>query len=196
MGYEKDKRPETMGVQGSWNIGAYKYKAPRLMEEYVQGLKQRQIIGSLCPGCGKVVVPLRNICGRCHTKMSKRRVVSDKGTITAFTYSPPVVKGKYKVLGADPVESGLLQEGEILMPVFVQFDGSDSNVHILLQGASPEEVHIGMRVQAVWAREPQGALGDMEGVEPLKAAPPVRKPKPRKKPSKKKTAKKARAKKG
>ena len=41
----------------------------------------------------------------------------DKGTITCFTYSPPVAKGKYKVLGADPVETGLLHEGEILMPL-------------------------------------------------------------------------------
>lgn len=179
MGYLKDKRPETMGVQGSWNIGAYKYKAPRLLEEYVQSLKQRKILGSVCPGCGKVIVPLRNICGRCHTKMSKRLVVSNKGSITSFTYSPPVTKGKYKVLGADPVETGLLKEGEILIPVFVRFDGSDSNVHTLLIGSSPEAVHIGMRVQAVWAKETQGALGDLEGVEPLKESParPARKAK-------------------
>ncbi|MGW8323894.1 MAG: Zn-ribbon domain-containing OB-fold protein [Thermodesulfobacteriota bacterium] len=196
MGYEKEKGAETMGLQGSWNIGAYKYKAPRLLEEYVQALKERRLIGSVCPGCGKVIVPLRNICGRCHMKMSKRMEVSDKGTITCFTYSPPVAKGKYKVLGADPVETGLLHEGEILMPVFVRFDGSDSNVHTLLVGSSPEEVHVGMRVQAIWAKDPQGALGDLEGVEPLKAMSAVSTPKTTKKASKKKTVKKTRSKRG
>jgi uncharacterized OB-fold protein len=168
MGYLKDEFPETMGVQGHWNIGAYRYKAPRLLEEYVKGLKERRLTGSLCPGCGKVIVPLRNICGRCHLWMDKRMVVSDRGTITCFTISPPVTKGKYKILGADPVESGLLTEGEILIPVFVRFDGSDSNVNTLLIGADPEKVHMGMRVRVVWAKEPVGALSDIEGVEPVK----------------------------
>ena len=167
MGYLKDDRPETMCVEGQWNIGASKYKASRHMEEYIQGLKQKKIIGSLCRGCGKVIVPPRNLCGRCHRKMDRRRVISDKGTITCFIVSPPVKKGKFRVLGTDPVETGVLKEGEILMPVFVRFDGSDSNVNTLLIGADPKDVHIGMRVKAVWAKEPKGALSDLEGVEPL-----------------------------
>ncbi len=167
MGYLKDERPETMCVEGRWNIGAYTYKASRLMEEYVQGLKEKKLIVSLCRGCGKVILPPRNICGRCHRRMDKRTVVSDKGTITCFIVSPPIKKGKLRVLGADPVETGILKEGEILMPVFVQFDGTDSNVNTLLIGADPKEVRIGMRVRAVWAKEPKGALSDLEGVEPL-----------------------------
>ena len=75
MPYIKEERPETISVEGEWNVGAYKYKAPRLLEEYVQGLKQKKLIGSLCPGCGKVIVPLRNICGRCHRKMDERMIV-------------------------------------------------------------------------------------------------------------------------
>jgi len=167
MGYVKDERPQTMMVEGDWQVGAYRYKAPRLLEEYTQGLKQKKIIGSLCLGCGKVIVPPRNICGRCHRRQEERREVSPIGTITSFVISPPVVRGKYKLFGLDPVDTGALKEGEVMVPVFVRFDGSDSNVACLLFNADPNKVFIGMRVKAVWASELKGAMSDLDGVEPL-----------------------------
>ncbi len=167
MGYLKDERPQTMMVNGSWNVGAYKYKAPRLMEEFCQGLKQRKLVGTLCPSCGKVIVPPRNLCGRCHVRMSERRVISDWGTVTCFIVSPPVVKGKFKIFGLDPVDLGMLKEGEVIIPVFVRFDGSDSNVATVLYNCEPKDAHIGMRVKVLWAKQLQGFLSDLEGVEPL-----------------------------
>jgi len=164
---KKKKSVETMAVEGEWNVGAYKYKAPRLIPDYVLGLKERKLIGSLCRSCGKVIVPPRNICGRCHVKMDARMVVSNIGTITALVVSEPVTKGKYQVFGMDPVETGMLKDGERLMPVFVRFDGSDSNVHTLLINADPKKAHTGMRVKAVFAKKTAGALSDLEGVEPL-----------------------------
>ena len=167
MGYIKDERPETIGAEGTWNISSYNYKGSRLMEEYVEVLKQKKLIGSLCPGCGKVIVPPRNLCGRCHRKMDGRKIVSNRGTITCFIVSPPMEKGKLKVLGMDPVETGLIKEGEVIIPVFVKFDGADSNTDTILLNVDPKAVHIGMRVKVLWAKEPQGALSDFEGVEPV-----------------------------
>jgi uncharacterized OB-fold protein len=167
MAYIKDERPQTIGVEGTWILSAYHYKGSRLTEEYVKGLKKKKFIGSFCPGCAKVIVPPRNLCGRCHRIMDGRKTVSDKGTITCFVVSPPIFKGKLKVIGMDPVESGLIKDGEVVIPVFVKFDGSDSNTDTILLNADPKAVHIGMRVKAVWAKKPQGALSDFEGVEPL-----------------------------
>jgi uncharacterized OB-fold protein len=99
--------------------------------------------------------------------MDGRKTVSDKGTITCFVVSPPIFKGKLKVIGMDPVETGLIKDGEVVIPVFVKFDGSDSNTDTILLNADPKAVHIGMRIKAVWAKKPQGALSDFEGVEPL-----------------------------
>jgi uncharacterized OB-fold protein len=76
-------------------------------------------------------------------------------------------KGKLKVLGMDPVETGLIKEGEVIIPVFVKFDGADSNTDTILLNVDPKDVHIGMRVKVLWAKEPQGALSDFEGVEPV-----------------------------
>lgn len=167
MQYAKDARPQTMLVDGTWVLSAYHYKGSRLIEEYVKGFKRKKLIGSFCPGCAKVIVPPRNLCGRCHLKMDGRKTVSDKGTITCFVVSPPIQKGQLKVIGMDPVETGLIKEGEVIIPVFVKFDGADSNADTILLNANPEAVHIGMRVKVVWAKKPQGALSDFEGVEPL-----------------------------
>jgi len=167
MGYIKDERPATMMVNGTWDIGAYQYKTHGLLREFVDGLKERKLIGSLCPGCGKVIVPARKICGRCHMVQSEKMVVSNKGTITCFIVSPPMKKGSISAMGLDPIEMGLFKEGDVLIPVFVRFDGSDSNINTVLLNAEAKDVYIGMRVQAVWAPVPAGTLSDLEGVEPI-----------------------------
>ncbi|MBW1990202.1 MAG: hypothetical protein JRI97_11755 [Deltaproteobacteria bacterium] len=167
MGYIKDERPTTMMVGGSWNIGAYKYKANGLLDEYLEGLKEKKLIGSMCMGCGKVIVPPRLVCGRCHREMTERVVVSDKGTVTTFVVSPPIEKGKVKAMGMDAVELGLFTEGEVIMPAYVQFDGADCNLNLLILDADPKDVCVGMRVEAVWAENPVGALSDIEGVRPI-----------------------------
>ena len=168
MGYIKDERPATMMVEGDWQIGAYKYKAPRLLEEVAAGYKDKKLIGSLCMGCGKVIVPPRNICGRCLRKMDERIVASNWGTVTSFIVSPPAEKGKMIIFGLDAVETGAIAEGTVLIPVFVKFDGTDSNVGTELLNTDPKDAYVGLRVQAVWVDKPQGALSDLLGVEPIK----------------------------
>lgn len=169
MPYIKEQRKETISVEADWDVGgSTTWKHSTLLQEYAHGLKEKKIIGSLCPGCGKIIVPPRNICGRCHRKMDERMVVSDVGTVTCFVISAPVIKGKTKVMGMDPVEMGLVAEGERVISVYVKFDGADSNIDTELINCKPEEVRVGMRVKAVWAKEPQGKLSDLEAVEPLK----------------------------
>jgi len=168
MPYIKEERKETLSVEGEWAYGAYEYKANKLLDEFCQGLKERKLIGSLCPGCGKVIVLPRAICGRCHRKMTERTTVSDKGTVLSYIVSPPMVKGKYKMFGVDPVELGIVKEGESLIPANVRFDGSDSPFNTLILNAKPEEVNIGMRVKVVWKKELAGNLSDIEGVEPIR----------------------------
>jgi uncharacterized OB-fold protein len=167
MAYLKDVRPETKMVSGRWEFGAARYKAHGLLQEFVDALKERKLLGSLCTSCGKVIVPPRRICGRCHLPMDARQVVSNTGTVTCFLISPPVEKGKFKMFGMDPVETGILKEGETLIPVFVHFDGSDSNIALVLDKVKPEDVYVGMRVKVVWAKKTQGHLSDIEGVVPL-----------------------------
>jgi hypothetical protein len=52
-------------------------------------------------------------------------VVSDKGVITGFVLSAPMKKVT-KMLGMDPVEMGVVEEGEVLISYLVNFHGSDT----------------------------------------------------------------------
>ena len=165
---KKKKAVETMAVEGVWAAGAYKYKAPLLIQEYVDGLGEKKLIGSMCEGCGKVIVLPRNICGRCHRRMDGRMVVSNKGPVTSLVISEPVTKGKFQRFGMDPVATGMMKDGEILIPVFVRFDGSDSNVHTMLLDGDPKTADVGLRVEAVFADKPTGTLSDLVGVKVLK----------------------------
>jgi uncharacterized OB-fold protein len=94
-------------------------------------------------------------------------VVSDKGVITGFVLSAPMKKGT-KMLGMDPVERGVVEEGEVLIPRLVNFHGSDTIIQTMLLAVDPKDVKVGMRVQAVWAIDRKGQLSDLEGIEPLK----------------------------
>jgi uncharacterized OB-fold protein len=58
----------------------------------------------------------------------------------------------------------------VIVRFFVKFDGSDSNVATVLYNCDPDKVFIGMRVKVLWAKQTQGMMSDMEGVEPLEEA--------------------------
>jgi hypothetical protein len=55
----------------------------------------------------------------------------------------------------------------------VRWNGTSSTNILPLYNVKPEDVYVGMRVKALWAEEPKGALSDLVGVEP---AEPVDKP--------------------
>ena len=163
----KYKTKETIVTEGKWAVGEYEYKAWKHHEEFKEQLKQKKIVGSVCSSCGRVFVPPTYICGRCFRWIDERVVVSDKGIITGFVLSTPMKKGT-KILGMDPVEMGVVAEGEVLIPCIVKFHGSDTIVQTMLLNVDPKNVRVGMKVQAVWAKEPKGQLSDLEGVEPIK----------------------------
>lgn len=163
----KYKTTETIATEGKWAAGEYKYKAWKHHEEFKEGLKQQRIVGSICSSCGRVFVPPTYICGRCFRWVDGTIVVSDKGVITGFVLSTPMKKGT-KILGMDPVEMGVVEEEEVLIPCLVNFHGSDTIIQTMLLNVDPKDVKVGMRVQAVWAKDRKGQLSDLEGVEPRK----------------------------
>lgn len=167
MGLIKEKFEKTMQVEGEWNVGAYRYKAPEgYLDEFVRAFKEKKLIGSLCPSCGRVYLPPREICARCFTKTKEKVEVSQYGEVLAFLVSPPLEKGKVILAGIDAVQAGFLKEGEQIILAMVRFFGTSSSIVLPLVNADPSEVGLGMRVKAVWKDECKGALSDLIGVEP------------------------------
>lgn len=164
----KERFKETSRVSGDWNVGAYKWKAPKgYLDEFVAMLKEKKILGSLCKGCGRVYVPPREFCSRCFEKIEEKVIVSNYGKLLAFLVSPPLQKGKVMIAGMDVVAMGILKEGETIILGIVQFDGTSSKMVLPVLNTKPENVRVGMKVKAVFAEEPAGRLSDLVGVEPV-----------------------------
>lgn len=124
---------------------------------YLAGLKRGVILGSHCKNCRKVVVPPRTVCEWCYRPMDEYIPLDDTGTVN--TYSLCYVTWDVK----------RIKEPEI--PAVIEIDGA-SPLHgfmHLLGEVDPKEVHIGMRVQAVWKspEEREGAITDIKYFKPL-----------------------------
>lgn len=164
---EDEDREETMSVSGEWAIGAYSYKAGNYLDEFLEGLKDEKLIGSLCTSCGTVYIRPRYICGRCMKKIDRRTEVSDRGTVVSYSVTEPVEEGE-EVFGMDPVALGFVEEDERIILVCVNFDGADGTlINLILYEADPEDVYPGMRVKVLWADEKTGEMSDFKGVVPI-----------------------------
>ena len=93
-----------------------------------------KIMGTRCDGCGKTFVPPRKTCPVCFTENTKWVECGPFGTVTSFT----VVRKQQEALHHKvPVIFAL-----------VLLDGADTSLLHRLDEVSPEDVKIGMKVEA------------------------------------------------
>lgn len=115
----------------------YEFTAAGVHARFLQDLSQGRIVGTRCPECRKVYVPARGCCPRCGVEMSERVDVADRGTVTTFC----VVR----------IPSQAIQVELPYVCAHILLDGADIPFFALVQECRAEDVHIGMRVEAVWA---------------------------------------------
>jgi uncharacterized OB-fold protein len=137
-------------VKYAWSVGiAY----GRFLEE----LKNGRIIGRRCRKCERVLVPPRMFCEQCFIPTNEWVYVKDTGRINTFSIS---------YLDADA------RRIKTPIPVAViDIDGASPGIGILhkLGNVDPKQIHIGMRVRAVWKPEKQreGSVTDIKYFEPI-----------------------------
>ena len=114
----------------------YDYSAGQSASRFLRAIKEGKLLGQRCPVDGRVYFPSRGSCPQ-HAVTFGDEVVelSDKGTIVTFSI--------VRVPSANiPLELPYIT-------VNVLLDGADTILmHVL--DADLEDVHMGMRVQAVW----------------------------------------------
>jgi hypothetical protein len=158
------EKKEHMVTTGQWPLSAYRWKTERFLDRYVQGLKERKLLGLRCADCGTIYVPPMPICARCHSKLRLERdedwlPVSQQGTVITYTVTyTDVAPGGLRVLS--PEERRIF--------VLVQPDAVDTHILLELKESNEEEVHVGMRVQAVFAEETKGVLADLAYFKPVR----------------------------
>ena len=115
----------------------YRYTAGAATTRFLRGIEQKKILGERCPRCGKVYVPPRGSCPTDGIPTTDQVDLPHKGTVTSFC----IVNVQFYGQGMQvPYTSAL-----------ILLDGSDLPLMHLLQEVEVADVHIGMRVEAVWA---------------------------------------------
>ena len=114
---------------------------------------KKRITGTRCPTCNRVYVPARSICKDCFGQLDEWVEVSDKGTVLTYTVcnQPNPVQ---------PVETPLVYG-------IVQLDGADTGFVHMLGEVDPEQLRIGMRVQAVFKEQREASILDIKYFKPL-----------------------------
>lgn len=114
----------------------YAYSAGQSASKFLRAIADGKLLGQRCPVDGRVYFPSRGACPMHGVTFSEETVeLSDKGTIVTFS----IVR----------VPSQNISLPLPYITVNVLLDGADTIlIHVL--DAKLEDVHMGLRVQAVW----------------------------------------------
>lgn len=115
----------------------YTYSAGQAATRFLRGVAEGKLLGQRCPVDGKVYVASRGACPNHGVPTGPDTVpVSDKGTLVSYS----IVRIPSENLSVDPPFAA----------VSILLDGSDSTFMHVLSECPLEDVHMGMRVEAVW----------------------------------------------
>ena len=127
------------------------------ISSYLAALKEGYLLGGYCQTCRKTVIPPRTVCEWCFRPMDSYVPLEDTGTVNTFSLCYVTWDVKR------------IKEPEL--PAVIEIDGASPLHGIMhkLGEVDPEDVHIGMRVKAVWktAEDREGAITDILYFKPL-----------------------------
>jgi len=126
------------------------YSAGIAGEKFFLGLKEGKILASKCDNCGRVLVPPRIFCEWCFKPIEEYEELEPRGIIESYAISYVNERGEKS------------DTPEIFAAI--RIFGSDTTlIHKLI--AKPEEVDIGLEVEAVFKpkEEREGKITDIEG---------------------------------
>jgi len=136
----------------------YTVWAGSITRDFLRGIMEKKLIGRRCPGCAKVYVPPRGACPTCGVAVTEAVELPQIGTVTAFS----VIRIPF--------------EGQVLEPPYacahVLIDGADVPLLHILGQCDVDSVDVGMRVEAVWAEQPEPTLASIRYFRPIDGEQP------------------------
>jgi uncharacterized OB-fold protein len=114
----------------------YEHTASPEESRYLRGLAEGRLVGQRCPACGKVYLPPRGACPTDGVPTADEVELPDRGTVTTFC----VVNVPFAGQRITPP----------YVAAYVLIDGADIPMLNLVLDCPVDEVHMGMRVKAVW----------------------------------------------
>jgi acetyl-CoA C-acetyltransferase len=139
-----------LGARYSWDAGV-------AVGRFLDGLRAGKILGRECRSCERVLVPPRMFCERCFRETDRWIQVEHTGAVQ--TYS--ICHVSWDMQPLEPPE----------IPAVVSVDGSDGGLLHLLGEVDPDDVRIGMDVEAVWkpVGERTGSILDIDHFRPRRS---------------------------
>jgi hypothetical protein len=136
---------------------SYVYTAGRAGERFFREIMKGRLLAAECKRCGTVYLPARIYCERCFHRMEDDyRIVEPKGKVHTFT----VCRRK--------MDGSPLEDPRII--AMTRIDGTDGGLVHYLGEVRPQDVSIGMPVEAVFKPKNQreGSILDIRYFRPTK----------------------------
>ena len=132
----------------------YEWDTGVAVGRFLDGLRAGKVLGRACAGCGRVLVPPRMFCERCFRQTDRWVEVESTGVVQTFSRC-------HVSWDMQRLESPEL-------PAVIAIDGSDGGFLHVLGEVDPDEVRIGMAVEAVWksTSERTGSILDIVHFRP------------------------------
>lgn len=114
----------------------YQFTAGAATSRFLRGIARKKLLGERCPVCHKVYVPPRGACPSHGVPTSEQVELAHAGTIVSFCVVNVQFYGSAMEIP--------------YVTANIQLDGADLPLMHLIQECPASDVHIGMRVEAVW----------------------------------------------
>jgi uncharacterized OB-fold protein len=153
-----DRLEDAVAWHGEIPISS-RYTAGIAGERFFREIKEHaRFVGTRCDVCDLVYVPATMFCERCFAELDEWVDVSRRGSVFTFTVL-------HRDLDQEPLEPPAVL-------AYVKLDGSDGGLVHYLGEIDPDEVCIGMEVEAKFRqkKDRRGSVLDVEYFRPLVAS--------------------------
>jgi uncharacterized OB-fold protein len=135
----------------------YAWDTGEAIGRYLAELKAGRLIARSCRRCERIMIPPRMFCERCFRPTDDWVYVKDTGTVNTFS----LCYVSWDVRRLKTPE----------LPAVIEIDGASPGMGILhlIRKVDPKNVHVGMRVAAVWkpASQRTGSITDIAYWTPI-----------------------------
>lgn len=143
---------DTISLPYRWSVGP-------VGARFLEGLKNKKILGTRCPQCNRTLVPARAFCPRCFVDLNDWVEVPDHGTVRSYTIV------NYSFAG-QPMPPPYIIGIIVLEDTDVGFTHFLGGVDLSNLEAAAERLNQMTAVRAVWSQQRIGRITDIEHFEP------------------------------
>jgi len=143
---------EPVFFEQTWDL-EYRHALGETVGGFLQALRERKLLGRVCPSCDRVLFPARSFCDRCHTATGDWAIVGNTGVIEMFT----IVYERFP---------GMLVDAPYVL-CYALLEGADTAVAGYLRGvdltdiaAATKQIYTGVPIRVVFTDNPQGKVTD------------------------------------